>query len=238
MNDVAGYAQPLLETDLRPDLVVFAINPFHLMDPPPLQEGFINNLQQEQTIAELMGFWFYFRRGDIKHAVERELSNARQRLFEFFDVRLDESGLDPWRETVRMAITQTSTDAGWQAKIRQYGLRGYYNPDAYLRSRAQGASLIELVTEFRSRDAGITIVLMPEHSLLRQRMPPAAMDALVESLSSAFGDQLPLLIDLQDAIPDSGFADISHLNEDGSEQFSLRLAEVISQCLSTRAAAN
>jgi len=233
MGEVTRYAGPLLESDVRPDLVVFAINPFHLMDPPPFKEGFVNNLRQSKAIAELLGFWLYLRRADVKHAVEVRVLDARYRVFDAFDVRMDESGPDPWREIVRMGLTQTSTEAGWHAKIRQYGLRGYYDPQAYIRSRHQAAALIELITQFEARDSNIMIVLMPEHSSLRQRIPAEAMGALLEPLHQAFDEQLPTLTNLRDAIPDSDFADISHLNEDGRTRLSPLLAEAIRQNLPT-----
>jgi len=238
MGEVTRYAKPLLASDVRPDLVVLAINPFHLMDPLPFKDGFVKNLQQRKVAAELMGFWFYLRRADVKHAVEAGILDARHSLFDAFDVRMDESGPDPWREIIRMGLIQTSTDEGWEAKIRQYGLRGYYDPKAYIRSRQQAASLIKLITEFMARDADIMIVLMPEHSKLRQRIPPEAMDALLDPLHEAFGDRLPSLIQLRDSIPDSGFADISHLNEAGRVRFSPLLAAAIRQNLSAPPARN
>jgi len=234
MGEVTRYAGPLLASDVRPDLVVIAINPFHLMDPPPFKDGFVNNLRQTKVIAELTGFWFYLRRADIKHAVDVSILDARHRLFDAFDVRMDESGPDPWREIIRMGLMQTSTEADWQAKIRQYGLRGYYDPQAYIRSREQAAALIALITEFKARDADIMIVLMPEHSSLRQRIPPEAMDALLDPLHEAFSDRLPPVIQLREAIPDSGFADISHLNESGRTRLSPLLAAAIRQNLSAR----
>ena len=73
------------------------------------------------------------------------------------------------------------------------------------------------------------VVLMPEHSSLRERMPPEAMDALLGPLDRAFGDGSPSIVDLRDSVPDSGFTDISHLNDEGRATFSPLLAEAIRQ---------
>lgn len=225
MQEVAIYADPLLESAVRPELAVFAISPFHLVDPPPLGEGFIDNLKQRTTRIELLGLWFYSRRGDVKHAVEVAVLAARHALFDVFDVRIEETGPDPWREIVRMGMPQLEGEEEWQAKLRQYGLRGYYDPQRYLRSRDQAAALVGLVARFRERGSEVVIVLMPEHSTLREQIPPEALAALREPLET--GGELPPIVDLRDAVPDSGFADISHMNEAGRLRFTPLLAAAI-----------
>ncbi len=229
MNEVALYAGPLLESDVRPGLVVFAISPFHLMDPLPLGEGFVNNLRQRESLVQLMGFWFYARRSDVKHAIETAVLAAQHALLDLFDVRFGETGRDPWREFVRMGIMQVEAAEAWQAGIRRYGLRGYYDPQAYVRSREQAASLVELVEQFQNRGSEVVIVLMPEHSSLRERIPPEAMDALLGPLDREFGDGSPSIVDLRESVSDSGFTDISHLNDEGRAYFSPLLAEAIRQ---------
>lgn len=148
MGEVARYAGPLLESDLRPELVVLAINPFHLMDPPPLTEGFVKNLQKKSTMVELLGLWFFVRRKDIKHAVDVGILDARNYVYRWFDVRMEQSRADPWQEMVRMGLPATTNADQWQANIRRYGLRGYYDAKAYKRSKIQAGALIDLVKEF------------------------------------------------------------------------------------------
>jgi hypothetical protein len=41
MTDTARYARTLLKSSATPDLTVLAINPFHLMDPPPPSEAIL-----------------------------------------------------------------------------------------------------------------------------------------------------------------------------------------------------
>jgi len=215
MQEVALYAEPLLESGVRPGRVVFAISPFHLMDPPPFREGFWNNLRQRQTLVELLGFWLPLRRGDVKHVVEVAVLEARARLWDALGVRVEESGADPWREIVRMGLHQARTEEEWSAKVEQYGLRGYYDPASYARSHAQAETLVTLIRRFRERGADVEIVLMPEHSSLRERVPPEALATLYAALAQAFGERAPPVIDLRDASPDGDFTDISHLNADG-----------------------
>ena len=117
--------------------------------------------------------------------------------------------------------------AAWNLRIREYGLRGYYDPQAFSRSHEQAASLVKLIERLRARRAMVVIVLMPEHSTLRQRVPPEAMAALLDPLTRRFAEEIPLIIDVRDAIPDSGFNDISHLNDAGRALFTPLLAETI-----------
>lgn len=236
MREVARYAAPLLESDVRPALVVFALSPFHLMDPPPLGEGFVNNLHQRSTIIELAGFWFYARRKDIKHVIDVGVLDARSALYRWFDVRVDESGADPWRDMERMGLPATTGARQWQANIQRYGLRGYYDAESYNRSETQAAVLIDLVKQFRARRTDVVIVLMPEHSTLRARIPDAAMQALSGPLRQAFGPDMPSIVDLRKAVADSGFNDISHMNSQGRSSFSPLLAELIRENLAKSAA--
>ena len=167
------------------------------------------------------------RRSDINHAIETAVLAARGALLDAFDVRFGETGPDPWREFVRMGMMQIDTPAAWQAAIHRYGLRGYYDPQAYVRSREQAASLVGLVEQFQNRGSEPLVVLMPEHSSLRDRIPPEAMDALLGPLDREFGDEAPSIVDLRDSVADSGFTDISHLNDQGRASFSPLLAEAI-----------
>ena len=64
------------------------------------------------------------------------------------------------------------------------------------------------------------------------------MDAMLKPLRAAFGDQLPSLLHLGEAIPDSGFADISHMNENGRTRFGPLLADAIRENRSARSGAN
>ena len=182
----------------------------------------------------MLGLWFWVHRGDVSHAIDLLLLDARMRMFQFFDVRLDEVELDPWHEMIRMNLPESVSEAGLKAKIKQYGLRGYYDPQAYAQSRDQAATLIELISRFRARRADVVIVLMPEHSALRQRIPSEAMKALLAPLNRAFEGNMPPVFNFRDAIEDSGFMDISHMNSRGLAQFSPLLAETLGQNVPNR----
>ncbi|MFV2034883.1 MAG: hypothetical protein ACC631_07210 [Halocynthiibacter sp.] len=226
MSDVNRYAEPLLQADARPELAVFAINLFHFMDSPPATEAFLESLRKKETLDQLRGYWLINRRQDIKYAVDARIDGARSALFTMFDVRLHDE-TNPWREIVRMGLSQVMTEAQWRSNVQRYGERGYYDAGNYLRSTIQIGIFKDLVGEFRRRNVDTMVILMPEHSRLRALIPESAMTVLSKSLATTFGDQRRELIDLRDVVPDFGFKDISHMNSDGRRYFSPILGDAI-----------
>ncbi len=231
MRDVARYARFLLKTNARPAVAVFAINLFHLMDPPPPHEAFLQNLQRVTTIGEFLGGWLIVRRRDIKYAVDFGIDTVRGSAFEFFNVRppADEN---PWREFVRLGLPQTVNDAQWQNNVKRYGERGYYDAANYARSRTQIDIFHEIIAEFIERGTDVVVVLMPEHSRLRARLPEVLTATLVAPLAERFGEQAPTIVDLRYSVPDSGFKDISHMNPAGRRHFGPLLGGAIAARLS------
>lgn len=226
MEEVKRYAQPLLQTDLKPDLVVFAIGPFHLID------GYVPD---NWTRLEILGLWLTLHRRDIRHAVDLTLSDARSELFRYFEVQVSKEIPDPWRELIRIGLPESVSGKSLGVKIRQYGERGYYDAQTYQRSGRQAEILVDLISRFRQRQSKILIVLMPEHSELRRRIPPEGLALLHDALEKAFGEEAPTLVDLRDALDDSEFTDISHVNNKGRPQLNRLLAEAIRESISEKA---
>ena len=73
----------------------------------------------------------------------------------------------------------------------------------------------------------MVIVVMPEQSTFRERIPDEARRFLFDQLEQAFGVPPADIWDLCDAIPDSMFWDAMHLNDEGRAEFSRQLAEAI-----------
>jgi len=226
MRDIDRYAHPILKGEARPALAIFAINLFHLMDAPPAPEAFLQNLQKEGALDQMLGGWTKNRRQDIKYVADASSDLARSSLFDTFEVRIDDE-IDPWREVIRMDLAQASVEAQWLSNVQRYGERGYYDAENYLRSETQIGIFLDLVAEFRRLNVSVAVILMPEHSRLRVRIPDAAMRLLVDSLSMIYGNQGPTITDLRDSVPDSGFKDISHMNNDGRRLFNPILGNAI-----------
>jgi len=227
MREISRYASTLIDSDVHPDLAVFAISSFHLIDSLPVAGSFANNLKSEKTRLEMMGLWYLLRRKDVKYAADIRLGDTRAKLFRWFNVHTRGAGGDPWRENVRMNLPILRTDVEWEHNLQRYGLRGYYDTDAFSRSADQLSILVDLLTKFIARDSRVVIALMPEHSTLRARIPDEIIKTLSDALDREFGSNQPRILDFRSAIPDSGFGDISHMNESGRIAFSNLLADII-----------
>jgi hypothetical protein len=234
--DVWEYAQPVFTYGLRADLVVMAISPFHMTDmrfdrEDPL--GSIPNidkpglLQRQRHPSLVDKLWIHSRRGDLNDAIDRPLMNAHCALLYNFDQDFKACRVNPWAEMPNLNYPEHSTETFIKWTVQRYGLRGYYNREVYEQSHYQRAALVRVVQQFRERQAKVVIVLMPEHPLLRQRIPQAGVDAITDTLQQAFGDDQPPVIDRRAAIDPDGFMDISHMNSRGRDLFSYMLAEIV-----------
>lgn len=226
-KEIDIYAEPLLKSALNPTLVILAINPFHLMDPPTKQLDLWVVLREIPPLHILAG-WFITKRNDLRHLVDMKVLKLRTSLFGWLDNRVDEKGLSPWRESTFMGILPLQTTEQWKNKLNEYGKRGYNNIKNYQHSRQQTIVLDKLLTSFGEKGSKVVIVLMPEHTSLYQSVPKNAMQTLV----GQFGERLstahpPKIINMRQAIPDSGFNDISHMNKNGREIFTNMLDELI-----------
>ncbi len=73
-------------------------------------------------------------------------------------------------------------------------------------------------------------MLMPEHSSLYRKIPEQALQTLIGELTQHLqNDEIPLILNYRQSIPDEGFADISHLNKNGREAFTILLNELLGQ---------
>lgn len=231
IKEVSIYAAPLLNSGLQPDLVIFAISLFHLLDPHPDRKKFADNLRQIQ-LFQLPGEWFHSKRMDIKHAADAALLNIRITLFRLLENQKDQhTNSDPWREIVRMGLQQLTDQAMWDGRLKEYGNRGYYDATSYKKSAKQMELLSKTVKGFQEKGSRVVIVLMPEHSFLRNRIPAVALEMLIATLDTELGGRAPDLIDLRASVADSGFLDISHMNALGRDQFTPFLVKVVRENL-------
>lgn len=225
-RELAIYARPLIDSELDADLVVLAINPFHLMDPSNASRETTSVLRQYTTLELLFG-WFAAKRGDLRHIFDMEVLRARTALFESLGNRVDERQLDPWRENTFMGMIGLTRPEQWQRKLQEYGDRGYYDVANYANSRQQPAIAAALLQALESAGMPVIIVLMPEHSSLRQAIPAEALPVTLAKLR-AHTDNIPRVVDLRDAIADEHFNDISHMKAEGRAAFTAVLEQLIS----------
>lgn len=204
---VGGLTQlvsPLYESDLRPDLVIVAMSPFHLVVRP---------------------FQPSLARADIKFGVDLRLLQCRRQILHDFHVDVDPryQAQDPWRGMTKNYF-ESIPDSLLGLRVEDYDQRGYFDAARYENSQEQRDSLCRLVQASRNRGSEVWILLMPLHPVLNDRIPASATTALSATLQQVFGDDAPRIVDCQQAIDAAEFFDASHLNEVGRATLTSLLA--------------
>ena len=117
--------------------------------------------------------------------------------------------------------------------VESFEARGAYDANSYLRERIseQVQALNSVISKLRERGSVVLVAVMPEHSALRSRIPEDGVKALQLALHEAFGTNAPPLIDLRGIVPDSGFTDVTHVNDEGRKIVSEALAAKITAAL-------
>lgn len=227
MPDLAAQARLLLGSELRPDLVLLGIGPHQLVDTRPkpnaLHANFFDLLRRgdlrNAAIEIRNGVWVFARRQDVSITVETALLDARAAMFRWFGVHLQDSAANhrsPWREMIRAIFVEHFSEATLREEEQFFQDLGVFERETYDNSPKASASLIGLIQGLRKRGAVVVVVLMPEHSRLRKRMPPNVSTVVTTPLQKAFGAEAPPVLDLRDAVADAGFVDLSHLNPTGA----------------------
>ena len=226
-KEIEIYAKPLIRSPLKPTLVILAINPFHLMDPPATDVG-PRHVFRDMPLRKLLTGWFVTKRRDLRHIIDMKGLSLRTGLFAWFENRVDEKRIDPWKENTLMRLSPLQTPEQWQYRVGEYGRRGYYDLHNYGHSHQQIARLVRLLDVFDDQGVKVVIVLMPEHTSLYQRVPSHALQIVVDQLRRRRSSgTLPRIVDMRQSIPDSGFNDISHMNQEGREMFTNLLDALI-----------
>jgi hypothetical protein len=235
----AGVGMPTLKqqasilhaSELRPDLVLVGLGPHQMVDARPKpgkhQQGVLAPLRQgdfrNAALAVRDWLWFYDRRQDVSLTTEAALLDVRADLFRRFGVRLQElesNHRSPWREMIRSIFAEHFSEATLKEEEQFFADLGAYDRQTYANSPKAAAALVEMVRDLRQRGSVVVIVLMPENSRLRKRMPPDINDTVTGPLRAAFGEDAPQVIDLRDAVEDEGFVDLTHLNQVGNQRCS------------------
>jgi hypothetical protein len=204
MSGLTHLVSPLYESDLRPDLVIVAMNPFHLV---------VRDFQPSLA------------RADIKHGVDLRLLQCRRQILRSCRVDIDPryGAQDPWRGMTKNYF-EPIPEEFLAVRVEEYGKRGYFDVAEYEDSHEQRDSLRRLVAASRDRGAEVLIVLMPIHPVLYDRIPAAATQSVFTTLQQAFGDDAPRVLDYQQSLGAGEFYDVSHLTGAGRAALTSLLA--------------
>ncbi|HTW94895.1 MAG TPA: hypothetical protein VMD30_08895 [Tepidisphaeraceae bacterium] len=244
LQDIDHYGTYLLDSNLRPDLVIIGVNEFN--EAKPTAEQINAMARQRVTLMSairrhdvrnaaklvLNDIWFYYRRQDVSLEFESLLENANAHIVNALGGHQANGATNPWREMIRLETPTKASLATFMEQINDYAARDLFKPQTYTSDMAaqQRGYLVDLIKSLQARGARVVVVLMPEDSLLRDRLPPDSVSELVSSLKSIRPNPPPV-VNLRTAIGDPDFTDISHVNNDGRAAVSGMLAKIINQYL-------
>jgi hypothetical protein len=241
MENLHGLAGSLVRSELKPDLFIVCAHLSDLVGHPTENEGRTIHYNLAEQIRErgLRGLartvksweWVAPNKAHLNYWMRARLYSARVDLFQA--LHLDPRAFcapdpDPWLPPERLGYPAKASEEFLRDQLSGYAGYGWFESKKYERSQeSQARALIELMRVMRERGSKVILLLMPEHSELRLRIPEEASAYLRRALVGAFGDSSPTILDYRASIPDSSFSDYSHLNDQGRRQFSRLLAEWI-----------
>ncbi len=246
VSDIAPHAEALLASDLRPDLVVLGIGLHQLIDIPPTSGAFNPGVAEYLRRGDVRNvaigirdwLWFYSRRQDVSVSTESAVLDARERLFHRWNVHVDETRANrrsPWREMIKADWPEHFSSNTLGEEEQFFERLGVFDASTYRHPSKSTEVLMQLLQRFRRRQASVVLLLLPQHSRLRQRIPGDALDLLAATLQRAFPEDAIPLLDFRAAIDDDGFVDLPHLNRPASVRFTRLMMERLRAYLPTTA---
>jgi len=236
VNLVRDVAELLFLSDLKPNIVVFAINPFMLIGIDfPTQHAF---LAEEEGKNLKKWIWIYNNRAPVNHGCRVLMHRIKLglcRRFGFDFRALYPAKPDPWKTSPR---TRLAPDSPAQQAVRLEHFRklGWFEPGRYSPESTSSRALVDLVRESRARGAKVGIILMPEHSAMRKRVPAEGARCFAEINRINFRDDPVPVYDLRDSISDDLFVDVVHPGVDGTRPASTLVAQCVRDILSAHPA--
>lgn len=237
--ELSYYASPLGWSQLRPKTVVLGVHPFYMagriIAPRPLDAspaGLLGALRRHDLggVSERVKRWSWlvFNRNRLTLNLERGLAFARQRLFRSLGLPLSAlfpPSKEPWRVKREYDGHAPAQELARQMQMWT-GFR-WFESSRYTEDTVEAEAFQELLRECRDVSPRVIVVLMPEASALRARMPQVAKPTLLRALR-AFDPTIELL-DLSDALPDDAFFDNSHVGTTGRKLVTERLIEYLTR---------
>lgn len=231
------YARPLVASNLAPGAIIVGVHPQWLANPQAQIDDQRVRLERGGGFDAVLGtLWSWRERNSLRNLATFALAGLRQRGFESVGQPLriqvpqdrgrsyrgdGRQGDDPWHAP-RKYHALRATDSVW-AKMREIGVTyGWYEPASYRADGVENRALLALLHELGARAEHLVVVLMPEHSTLREAVPPVASTLFHDVLAAyraASGRPLSML-DHRAAIDDAWFFDLAHLNREGRARYS------------------
>ena len=233
------YAQALLHSPLDPAVAILGIHVQFLAHPRPDAATQPDPSPGPLRALDVLGIWrdrqiagnaLRHRAGATRRAVARAFRWDYGVLFPDDRAHLtftddgEASPDDPYAAPRKYEGSHATDDR--QAFLRQHAEGyGWFDPESYRTSSPEAHRLRALIEALDRGGAKLVVVLLPERSDLRSRIPDAAADRLDAVLQSTGVDLS--VVDHRDWISDDRFFDHAHLNHVGRDDYTPRLAEAL-----------
>ena len=235
------FVDPVVHSDLAPEVVLIAIAPHMLVGTPPVdqrekvQSGSLlhairagNPREAKRELRRLVESvsWIVNEKQLINFAYRRLSHRARVAILKGFGQGVDAifpPDLHPWRVKL-LGYPFHQSQKRLDLLFRMGKQFGWFDPKSYSIDNRQAKALAEIIATLRDHGSRVVIVLLPERSTWRSAVPRAARECLSALLAFHFADQPPPVIDLRDVADDEMFSDYVHLNETGRQYVSTLLA--------------
>jgi hypothetical protein len=203
---------PMFASGLRAEVVVVAVHPGwfagKVVGDPVLDALMLPELPQTS--------WLLFNRGTLQHLARSALANARERMLLGLGVRFADVYApveDPWRERV---LPEKWTHNLGDGQLDLWRHKRWFEAAWFERADEEVAAAADVFAGCARVGRRVVVVLMPESSMLRAKMPAAAEAAL----RRAIGAGGPEVVDLRAVVPDAEFADHIHVGPPGAHRLS------------------
>lgn len=225
---IAEQGALVLNSQLRPDVVIIGCSPLTLIDVANLasadRAASSHRSALSRAIDELRSvLWLTQRRSDINAFVDRALLDIRTRFFNEVGIAADDDSRSPWRPLLRTLGTEHYPRAQLQSTMTKLRLAGAGELATYEGNAPALAQIGGTIRRMEANGAKVIIVAMPLNPMLRTIMPRESRDVLTRRLRQSSNDPNLLVLDFSDAVDADGFIDLVHLNTTGGERFSTLL---------------
>jgi hypothetical protein len=232
INKIDDIAELVFAGGLKPEVVVFAINPYMLVG---IDYDRVRTSERASTGNWIKPWvWTLENRVVFNHVVQTAIHQARLAMIKASGQGIDAmypAAADPWsviypRDKRHSDATQLRWRLDYNRSI------GWLDPASYKVTNFNETTLVKLIRRFRDEGTKVVIVLMPERSIFREAIPSEALDCLATINRDAFADRPVPVVSLVDQVPDTLFLDLDHLDREGRAQCSKLVARHVHELLS------
>jgi hypothetical protein len=171
--------------------------------------------------------WLGHNARPVGEYIHRTLTFARLAIMRDLNVPLQAIYVpadDPW-SLQSMYDDQFAGREFLDVQLQRWTARGWFSERSYQPNGKAVRALRDTIALLEEH-THVIVVLMPEHSELRARIPRQAAAKTLGSALEVPAEQAAIpVVDMRDAIPDEHFRDLAHLNTRGRELFSALLGQ-------------